>query len=137
MPVQERIRIRVGNTQGFVKYLSKTIRDLIGKSCAPKLTFVGLEPAVSFSRNTGMAKVPNAGVALRQRLSFVSIRWNEISVPCSPKADLEIVRTNTELIVRGWSKSDRKVAEQDIEHRLPGSVTWRYQQQRRECSTST
>jgi hypothetical protein len=34
------------------------------------LTFVGLEPAVSFSRNTGMAKDPNAGVALRHRLHF-------------------------------------------------------------------
>ena len=55
--------------------------------------------------------------------SVSDIASDYMSVTCSPKAGLEIVRTNTVLIVRWGSECDRKVAEQDIEHRLRSSAS--------------
>ena len=53
----------------------------IGVNEKIELTFVAREPAVSLSRNTGIAKGPKEGVAFNaplKKIEWASILWDEI-----------------------------------------------------------
>jgi hypothetical protein len=86
-----------------------------------KLTFVAREPAVSLSRNTGIAKGPKVGVAFKAPLRRIK-KLNERAYyemrSYIQKRHPQVVGTDSVRIIRRWTKSNGEVAKNDIKQGL-------------------
>lgn len=79
------------------------------------LAFVTGDPAVNFSRKSGMANGPKAGVALRQSLiRYMSTVSRKRCICTPPESFLEILGCDSVWVIRWRSECDREVTECDI-----------------------